>query len=84
MTHLALFFGQAFNFLLIVINIRACAKGYIGIAVATDFVICLLGFKLIKLIGEAKTASQMAAYAAGGAVGSALAIMLTQRWDSGT
>lgn len=78
----ALFFGQAFNFLLIVVNIRACAKGKILIAVLTDFVICVLGFTLIRLIASAGSAPEVLAYAAGGSSGSALAILLTRKWDA--
>lgn len=80
--YLSLFFGQAFNFLLIVLNIRACAKGYILAAIMTDFVICLLGFKLTHLIVEAQTLRQMLAYAAGGSTGSWLAITVSRGWDT--
>ncbi|HUR19847.1 MAG TPA: hypothetical protein VMZ90_03510 [Vicinamibacterales bacterium] len=79
---LALFFGQAFNFLLIVVNIRACAKGLILAAVVTDFLICVLGFTLIRLIADAGTPTEVLAYALGGSSGSALAIWVTRRWDA--
>lgn len=81
MNLLLLFFGQAFNFLLIVVNIRACAKGKILVAVVTDFFICILGFGLIKLIASAQNPFEVCAYAAGGATGSAAAILLTRKWD---
>lgn len=77
-----LFFGQALNFLLIVVNIRACAKGKIWMAVVTDFLICILGFGLIHIIASAHTPQDVLAYALGGSCGSALAIRLTRRWDS--
>lgn len=81
-TDFLLFAGQATNFLLIVVNIRACAKGKIVVAVVTDFVICLLGFGLIHLVSQAHTWDQMASYAAGGAGGSAIAILITRKWDA--
>lgn len=82
MTYLSLFLGQALNFLLIVINIRACAKGKMWVAVTTDFTICVLGFGLIHLIASAHTPVDVAAYALGGACGSAAAIQLTRKWDA--
>lgn len=81
MNYAVLFLGQALNFLLIVINIRACAKGKMLMTIVSDFVICVLGFWLIRLIATAGTWGEVMAYAAGGACGSALAITLTRRWD---
>lgn len=81
-TCLLLFAGQALNFLLIVVNIRACAKGLIWAAVLTDFTICVLGFGLIHIIAGAHGANQILAYALGGSCGSALAIRLTRAWDA--
>lgn len=66
----------------IVINIRMCAKGHLWIAVFTDVIICVLGFTLIKMIAGAETGLEIAAYAAGGGLGSATAIKLTRGWDS--
>ena len=81
-TALLLFGGQALNFFLLVINIRACARGKVLIAVGTDFLICLLGFSIFKLIAANVAGMvEMFAYAMGGAVGSALAIWMTKKWD---
>lgn len=82
MSYLLLFLGQALNFLLIVVNIRACSKGKILAAVLTDFAICVLGFGLIHVIASAHAPLQVLAYALGGSVGSASAILLTRRWDT--
>lgn len=81
MSYLLLFLGQALNFLLIVINIRACSKGKIAIAVLTDFAICVLGFGLIHVIAAAHVPLEVLAYALGGSAGSAGAILLTRKWD---
>jgi hypothetical protein len=81
-TYLLLFLGQALNFLMIVINIRACAKSKILMAMATDFLICVLSFGLFRLIAQAHTWREMLAYALGGACGSALAIKVTRKWDA--
>lgn len=48
----------------------------------TDVIICVLGFTLIKMTAGAETGLEIAAYAAGGGLGSATAIKLTRGWDS--
>ncbi len=82
MNYLALFFGQALNFLLIVVNIRACAQSRYLMVAVTDFVVCILNFTLFKLIAEAHSWGEALAYAAGGTAGSLFALWLTRRWDT--
>ena len=81
MTYLLLFFGQGLNFLIAVINIRAASRGLIKWTVASDFVFSMVNFTLINHIAKAKDIWEMLAYAAGGGVGSAIAILVTRRWD---
>lgn len=81
MRYLLLGAAQALNFLLIVTNIRALNRGFIAITAVTDFVICLLGFWIIRTVAEAHTVGEALAYATGGALGSVAAILLTRKWD---
>lgn len=77
-----MFFGQGLNYLLIVVNVRACAKGMIGMAAFTDFAICILSFTLIQRVSKAETLLDKLAYACGGTIGSVAAILLTKAWDA--
>jgi hypothetical protein len=74
--------GQALNFLLAVINIRACAKGKMMASVVSDSIFCIVNYAMIRVIAEAGNAGELAAYALGGALGSAIAIKVTRHWDA--
>ena len=82
MSYLLLFLGQGLNFLLAVINIRAASKGLIKWTAASDFIISLVSFVLIQHIAKANNTMEIIAYASGGAVGSAIAILITRSWDA--
>ena len=81
MTYALLFFGQGLNFLIAVINIRAASRGLIACTVVSDVIFSLVSFILIHHIAVANTWMEMGMYAAGGGAGSALAIVLTRKWD---
>lgn len=81
MTYLILFFGQGLNFLIAVINIRAASRGLIKWTVISDFVFSMVSFLLIQHIAHANNMWEVLAYATGGGVGSAIAILLTRKWD---
>lgn len=81
MRFLILFVGQGLNFLIAVVNIRAASRGYVGMTMATDFVFCAVNFTLIQRVAVAGNSGELLAYSAGGALGSALAILCTRRWD---
>ena len=81
MRYLILFGGQCINFLIAIINIRAASRGKIWITSSTDFLFSAVNFLLITKIAQARDMWEMLAYAMGGAVGSAIAIVLTRRWD---
>ena len=76
-----LFIGQFANFLIAVINIRACAMAKIKIAMGTDFVFCIVSYTLITEIAHQPGIYNALAYACGGMLGSLVAIKLTQHWD---
>lgn len=81
MHYLLLFVGQGVNFLIAVLNIRAAARGKIAITAGTDFLFCAVNFLLIQRVATARNHWELLAYALGGACGSALAIVVTRRWD---
>lgn len=81
MRYAILFFGQGLNFIIAVVNIRAAARGLIKTTMATDFVFCVVNFLLIQKIAQAGNALELLAYASGGSLGAAAAILLTRRWD---
>jgi hypothetical protein len=67
-------------FLIITVNFRAVAKGWIKTTVATDCRIASLGFTLMKLVVEAKTVAEMLGYVTGAGLGSVCGMWLTRRW----
>lgn len=72
---------QTVSFLLLTVNFRAIAKGYLVTAVATDALIAGVGFLLIRLIADARTtAVYMIAYVIGACAGSASGMWLTRNW----
>lgn len=79
-----LFFGQALNFLIAIINIRAASKGYIGWTMTSDFIFSAVNFTLIGHIAKANNWIELIAYAMGGAIGSGAAILVTRKWDHAT
>jgi len=81
MRYLLLFAGQSLNYLIAIINIRAASRGKLWFTSATDFLFCVVNFLLIQHIAITGSHWDMLAYASGGATGSALAILLTRRWD---
>lgn len=76
-----LFLGQLVNYLICTFSIRAASKSRVWFTVGADFLLCVINFWMIRLVATADTWWQVVVYAAGGAVGSALAIRLTRRWD---
>lgn len=77
---LAVFGAEALLFLVITLNYRACAKGWIRATVVTDGIIAGLNFSLIKWIAETGSLSEHGAYIAGGAVGSWVGMRITRHW----
>ena len=70
------------NYGLFAVNMRACAQGRYFWTVATDILIAVLSFTMIRMIGEAGSAMEMASYAAGGGAGSVLGMWITKRWNA--
>jgi uncharacterized protein YebE (UPF0316 family) len=69
------------SFFVVTINFRACAKGKIGITVATDVMLAGLGFQLTQMIADARTVEERIAYVIGAALGSICGMRITKRWD---
>lgn len=82
MNYFLLFIGQAINFLIAVVNIRAATRGYIKLTMASDFLFSAVNFLLVQHIAKANNWGELLSYATGGAIGSATAILLTRRWDT--
>lgn len=80
MRYLAIFSVEAILFLLLTINYRACAKGWVKMTIGTDAVIAGLNFSLIKWIAETGTLGEHGAYIAGAMVGSTTGMWLTKHW----
>lgn len=80
MRYAILFFGQGLNFLIAVINMRAIASGRWAMTAVSDFVFCLVSYTLIQRIAHAGSSLELLAYAAGGTVGSLLAMYATRHW----
>ena len=77
----ALIFGaEVILFLLLTVNYRACAKGWVKTTVGTDALIAGLNFSLIKWIAETGTLGEHGAYIAGAMVGSYAGMRITQHW----
>ena len=77
---LAIFGAEAVLFLVLTINYRACAKGWVKTTVSTDAVIAGLNFSLIKWIAETGSLGEHGAYIAGAMVGSTIGMWITQHW----
>lgn len=78
----ALVFGaEALLFLVITLNYRACAKGWIKTTVVTDAIIAGLNFSLIKWIAETGTLGEHGAYIVGAMVGSTAGMLISQHWQ---
>lgn len=75
---------QCGSYLVATINIRAATRGLILPTVITDIFLCFISFNIIRLVGEAQSQYEVLPYAAGGALGSAIAILLTRKWDADT
>src|ERR1041384_4883579 len=72
------FLVQCLMYGLMTWNFRSVAQGrYLNIG-ASDLLVALIGFKLIKGVGEANTNAAWLGYALGGATGSLLATYLTK------
>lgn len=69
------------SFLIVTINFRACAKGYIKITVGTDILLATFGFTLTQKIANATTWEEQACYVLGAACGSVLGMRITRSWD---
>ena len=70
MRYLFIFGAEGILFLLLTINYRACAKGWVKTTVGTDAIIAGLNFTLIKWIAETGSLGEHGAYIAGAVVGS--------------
>ena len=75
-----IFGAEALLFLLLTVNYRACAKGWVKTTVGTDVVIAGLNFSLIKWIADTGTLGEHGAYIAGAAVGSVIGMGITKHW----
>jgi hypothetical protein len=81
MRELQIFGLELIAFLLLTVNFRAIAKGFVKTAVGTDVLIAAVGFTLTKMIADAEGLSEQVAYVLGAAGGSVLGMRLTRRWD---
>ena len=71
---------QCCNFILLVVNIRAIAHVQYVWAIATDGLICLLGWTLLRKIASAEGWASRAGYVCGGMIGSFVGIWITRVW----
>lgn len=71
---------QSINFVVITVNYRAVAHQQYAWAIATDGMICLLGWSLLKRLTEANGWLARGGYICGGMAGSALGMWLTRVW----
>jgi hypothetical protein len=72
---------QALNFILITVNYRAVAHEQLFWVIASDGVICLLSWTLLKRLTEASGWPSRSGYVCGGMVGSAIGMWLTRVWS---
>lgn len=80
----ALLLGGAMliNYLVVSVNMRAVSyERYTWIA-ATDFVICVLNFSIIKRVSAAESLADRICYALGGTAGALLGVWLSRAWGA--
>jgi hypothetical protein len=77
---LAVFGAEAVLFLVLTVNYRACAKGWVEMTISTDAIIAGLNFSLIKWIAETGSLGEHGAYIAGAMVGSTIGMWATKHW----
>jgi len=80
MRYLLVFGAEAILFLLLTVNYRACAKGWVKATVSTDAIIAAINFSLIKWIADTGTLGEQGAYIAGAIVGSSFGMWATKHW----
>ena len=68
------------SYFMLTVDIRAVALAQVAVSFATNLVIALLAYTMVKKIGEAKTWAERWAFAVGGALGTVSAILLTKVW----
>lgn len=71
---------QFLNYLNLVVNYRAIAHRQIAWAIATDALASALAYVVIRRVGEAKNHWMLFGMILGGALASAVGILLTQAW----
>lgn len=68
------------NYLVIAVNMRAVAHIQYEWIAATDALLCIINFSVIKRVAEAKTLIDRICYAVGGTVGALLGVWLSRSW----
>jgi hypothetical protein len=69
------------NYLVIAVNMRACAHLKYKWIVATDAAICLLNFSIIHRVAEAATWVDQLGYTIGGVSGAVAGVWLSSKWN---
>jgi hypothetical protein len=72
-----MFFINLANYLILVWNFRAVAQARIVDSVISDIILASMSFTIVKRIGDAKTKAERVGYILGGAVASALGIIIS-------
>lgn len=72
--------GQALAYLVLVVNMRAVAKGRYLPAAVSEVIYALMNFALIHRIVAARSLTEALVYAAGCTAGTQLAMVLTRKW----
>jgi len=81
MNAVKLFVGQFTAILLVALNIRALAKGFMWETAVTEFLYAAVQFGLIRWVGLSPEQNWWA-YAAGATCGVMVAIRISRRWDT--
>lgn len=78
---LLLYLAELVVFLLASVNQRATAKYRMVPVLATDGLIALVNFSLIKWVAEASSPLQQGVYVAGALTGSYVGMRMTRHWE---
>jgi hypothetical protein len=62
-------------------NMRAIARGGYALTFATDLVLGIFAFTIVRMIASASTTVEMAAYCLGGAAGACAGIWTTKHFE---
>lgn len=78
---LLLFICPAVAYVVLGVNLRALAKGWMLLTAGTEFAYALMSFYIIHRVAEASSFVESLAFASGAVIGTLASIKLTRHWD---